>query len=118
MANRISTIAIVSLFIFSATALVAFAGSDAGLEKTKDRISKGVDNIFYGQVEIPDNLDQTKSKGTQLEKCNVKTRSGVERGIARVVGGVWQLATFWYSDPGCVTSSKQAAAGSSSDRTK
>ena len=115
--------AIVMIFIFSAVG--AYAASSAskdinpldkptaqGVEKTKDRASRAMNNILYGPLEGADNIDQTHTKGTQMEKCTTKTRSGVERGIARVVGGVWQLATFWYSDPGCVTSTKPAGASS------
>lgn len=109
MTKKIITLAIVSLFIFSTLGLCADKSTSQPLEKTKDRLSNGVDNIFYGPTEVPNNLDETKSKGTKIERCTEKTRSGVERGIARLVGGVWQVATFWYSDPDAVTSTKSAA---------
>ncbi len=80
------------------------------MEKTKDRASRAMNNILYGPVEVPKNLDETKTKGTAIDRCTTKTKTGVERGIARIVGGVWQLATFWYSDPGCVTSTKGGVA--------
>jgi len=114
MAKRIYILAIISLFVISAGA--AYAENDLNqpvasqpMEKTKDRASRAMNNILYGPMEIPKNIDETKTKGTPIPGCSTKTRSGVERGIARFVGGVWQLATFWYSDPGCVTSTKSTA---------
>lgn len=110
MAKKIMSLVIVSLFIFSS--IGAYAANSSldqptvqPTEKTKDRASRAMNNLLYGPLEVPKNIDQTSTKGTPMDKCNKKTRSGVERGIARVVTGVWQLATFWYSDPGCVTSS-------------
>jgi hypothetical protein len=100
---------IAALFIFST--MGAYAADTAlnqplakPYDKTKDRMSRSMNNIFYGQVEMPDNINNTKTKGEAMDRCTKKTKSGVERGLARVVSGVWQLATFWYSDPGCVTS--------------
>jgi hypothetical protein len=113
MHKKILSLAIVSIFILSA--IGAYAASDIDqptaqpMETTKDRISRGVNNIFYGPAELPKNLNETQTKGTAIDRCSKRTRTGVERGIARFVAGVWQLATFWYSDPGCVTSTKQAS---------
>jgi len=107
--KKVIVITIAALFILSAAGAYA---SDADLkqpiskplESTKDRMSRSMNNIFYGPAEVPGNMNETGTKGAAMERCIPKTKSGVERGIARVVGGVWQLATFWYSDPGCVTS--------------
>jgi len=118
MIKKLICIAIVSVFTFST--LGAYAAQDTlqptaaqPMEKTKDRASRGMNNILVGTVEVPQNIDETKTKGTQMDKCSKKTRSGVERGIARVTTGIWQLATFWYSDPDCVTSSSQSSKTSS-----
>ena len=60
-------------------------------------ISRGLDNIVYGDIEIPDNINETNSKGTvAFKKCTDSTKDDVGRGIARIVGGIWELATFWY----------------------
>ncbi len=108
MTKKIIVIAIVSLFILSAVGAYA-ENYTPPTEKTKDRISSGMNNLLYGPTEIPNNLDQTKSKGTKVEgNWNEKTKTGVERGIARVCTGIWKIATFWYSGPGCATSSAQA----------
>lgn len=109
MTKKIIAIAIVSIFIFSA--IGSYAATDTAqptaqpMEKTKDRLSRGMNNLLYGPTEVPQNIDETKTKGTKIDRCTEHTKSGVERGIARIVGGVWQLATFWYSDPGYETSS-------------
>lgn len=107
--KRALVITIAALFILSAAGVYA---ADTGLkqplvkpyESTKDRMSRSMNNIFYGPAEVPGNMNETGTKGAAIDRCSPKTKGGVERGIARVVGGVWQLATFWYSDPGCVTS--------------
>ena len=118
MSKKIIFTAIVMVFILAASGVQAAMTSKSdsqtavqpldapttpSYESTKDRLSRGMNNILYGPMEMADNLNETKTKGQQMSKCSTKTRSGFERGIARVVGGVWQLATFWYSDPGCVT---------------
>ncbi len=111
MLKKFFILVIVSLFIFSTLGAYAAQGTDQPtvppVEKTKDRLSRGMNNILYSPVEVPANLDETKTKGTALDKCSPKTKTGVERGIARFFAGVWQIATFWYSDPGCVTSTKK-----------
>lgn len=100
---------VAALFILSAVG--AYAAETAlnqplgkPYEKTKDRMSRAMNNIFYGPAEVPDNMTETSTKGEAMDRCIPKTKTGVERGVARLVGGVWQIATFWYSDPGCVTS--------------
>ena len=107
--KKIAVIMIAALFVFSA--IGAYAAETAlnqplakPYDKTKDRMSRAMNNIFYGPTEVPGNLSDTKTKGEAMDRCIPKTKAGVERGIARLVGGVWQIATFWYSDPGCVTS--------------
>jgi hypothetical protein len=116
MYKKIIFLAIVSIFIFSTVGIYAAdltQPTTKTTESTKDRASRAMNNILCGTVEAPDNIDQTKTKGTQVDRCAPRTKSGLERGIVRVVGGLWQLATFWYSDPGCVTSTKGTTAGTS-----
>jgi hypothetical protein len=61
------------------------------------KLSNGLDNIVYGKMEVPDNINETNSKGSRaFSKCTDTTKDDVGRGIARIVGGVWELATFWY----------------------
>ena len=107
MIKKFVLLLVVSLFVFSTVGAYA-ASSDVQptakpMETTKDRASRAMNNIFLGPSEIPDNMAETTTKGVQMERCTTKTKSGVERGIARLFAGVWQLATFWYSDPGPAT---------------
>ncbi|MBN1526229.1 MAG: hypothetical protein JW919_01410 [Candidatus Omnitrophica bacterium] len=101
--KKLFLLAIVSLFILSSIGAYAADTSQPTVpptDTTKDRASRAMNNIFYGPAETPDNMAETNTKGTQMDRCTAKTKTGVERGIARLVGGIWQLATFWYSDPG------------------
>jgi len=117
MTKKILSLAIVILFALSAVS--AYTGKACALDNTKDRASKAMNNMLYGPTEIAKNLNETNSKGTKVEGCTEKTRTGVERGLARLGTGIWQLATFWYSDPGCgePTSTSQASS-SCSETTK
>ena len=112
MIKKSISLLIAALFIFTTIGMCKNLDQPTAkpYESTKDRVSRGMNNLFLGPVEVPKNLDESKTKGTPVEGCSTMTRSGVERGIARIVGGVWQIATFWYSDPGCVTSSSPAPA--------
>jgi len=114
MGKRSLSLLIAALLIFTTIGVCGNLDQPTAkpYESTKDRIGRGMNNLLLGPVETPKNIDETKTKGTKMERCSTKTRSGLERGIARIVGGVWQLATFWYSDPGCVTSSKPAVKAS------
>ena len=97
-------IAAVLFFVSSAAAYAATTPIDEPiskqpLEKTKDRAARAMNNILYGVIEMPNNIDLSKTKGKPIENCTDKTKSGFECGIARLFIGTWQLATFWYSDP-------------------
>ena len=103
MIKNVLILVIVAVFAFSTMALYAESSTQQPtaqpMEKTKDRASRAMNNILYGPVEVAANLTETQTKGTKVDRCSEKTRDGVERGIARMVGGIWQLATFWYSEP-------------------
>jgi hypothetical protein len=95
--KNVIILVIASLFVLSAYAVSTASAEQC--ENTKDRLCRGVNDVFCGPVEIPDNLCQTNSKGVKLDGCNEKTRTGVERGLARIGKGIWTIATFWYSEP-------------------
>ena len=62
-----------------------------------ENLGKGLDNIVYGDLETPDNVNGTNSKGTKaFPECTDMTKDDVHRGIARIVGGLFQVLTFWY----------------------
>ena len=61
------------------------------------KLSKGFNNVVYGIIEIPDNVNETNTKGEKAyPECTDATKDGLGRGIARVFGGLWEIATFWY----------------------
>ena len=90
---------IVALVVISAFIISAFIFSNVSMasqNKPLERLGKGLDNIVYGHVEVPDNINQTNSKGKAIDSCTAKTKDDVGRGIARVVKGIFEIATFWY----------------------
>ena len=81
--------------------IVAFIPSFSAFAISKNEpfknLSTGIDNVTYGTIEVPDSIDETKTKGEKaFSKCTDTTKDDVGRGIARVVGGLWEIATFWY----------------------
>lgn len=103
MMKRLVLVLVALVFVFSTVGAYAEKSpsepTSPPMETTKDRASRAMNNMFYGPSEIPENMVETKTKGTQMERCTTKTKTGVERGIARFFTGAWQLATFWYSEP-------------------
>ncbi|MDP8257924.1 MAG: hypothetical protein P9L90_00665 [Candidatus Aadella gelida] len=86
-------ILLVILTVMSNTCV--FASTNKPLEK----LGTGLDNVVYGDLEVPDNMNETNTKGTPaFSDCTSATNDDVGRGIARFVGGVWQIATFWYPE--------------------
>lgn len=88
------------LMIFSVVS--AYASTNKPLEN----LGSGLNDVVYGNTEIPDDINATKTKGTPAyEKCTQKTNDDVGRGLAKFVGGLWKVATFWYpeSDASCQT---------------
>jgi len=79
---------------------IAFSGvAFASTNKPLKNLSTGLDDIVYGDVEVPDNINETGTKGTPAyPECTAKTNDDIGRGIARFVGGVWRIATFWYPE--------------------
>lgn len=62
-----------------------------------NKLQTGVNNVVYGSIETPDNINATNSKGTKaFSDCTDKTKDDVGRTIVRVVGGAYQMLTFWY----------------------
>ena len=79
--------------------MVCSVSAFASTNKPLERLGSGLNNIAYGEIEIPDSIDETGTKGTPaFPDCTAKTNDDVGRGIARFVGGVWQIATFWYPE--------------------
>ncbi|MFQ5952167.1 MAG: hypothetical protein ACE5JK_02020 [Candidatus Omnitrophota bacterium] len=90
-------------FIFFIIIAIVFCagnvGSFASTNKPLKNLGKGLDDVLYGQLEVPDNVNKTGTKGTPAyPDCTSKTNDDVGRGIARFVGGLWRIATFWYPE--------------------
>ena len=90
-------------FIFFIIVSVLFSivntGAFASTNKPLKNMGQGLDDMFYGVVEIPDNMNETGTKGTPAyDSCTTKTNDDVGRGIARFVGGLWRAITFWYPE--------------------
>ena len=80
-------------------AMVLSVNAFASTNKPLKNIGDGLNDIAYGEIEVPDSIDETHTKGTPAyPDCTSKTNDDVGRGIARFVGGVWKLATFWYPE--------------------
>lgn len=87
------------LSIIVVLTLISGVSVFASTNKPLQNLGKGLDDVFYGDVEVPDNMNETGSKGTPAyPKCTDKTKDDVGRGIARFVGGMWRIATFWYPE--------------------
>jgi len=83
--------------------IVAFIPSLTAFAISKNeplkKLAKGLDNIAYGTIEIPNNINETNTKGkVPYSKCTDTTKDDVGRGIVRIVGGVWEALTFWYPE--------------------
>lgn len=88
--KRVFLLLLAVLFI---TCSLAMASTNKPLEN----LASGLDDIVYGKIEIPDNMNETGTKGTPAyAKTTDKTKDGVGRGIVKCVGGLFKIATFWY----------------------
>ena len=90
--KKLFIVLIVLVMVFNVS---AFASTNKPLQN----LGEGLDNIVYGDVEVPDSINETNTKGTPaFTECTSATNDDVGRGIARFVGGIWQVATFWYPE--------------------
>ena len=95
MKKFFSIFVIVTLLFGVGVSGSSFASENAPLKN----LSKGLDDVFYGDVEIPDNMNETGTKATPAyPQCTDRTKDGVGRGIAKVVGGALRILTFWYPE--------------------
>lgn len=86
---------------FAALMVFCAFGAHASTVKPIEKIGEGLSEMYYGVVEIPDNVNKTNTKGTPVcRDCTYKTNDDVGRGIARFVGGLVRVATFWCPDGG------------------
>ena len=85
---------LIVLIILSIFVLCSVSGYAA--EAKKLRASQGIENVFYGFSEIPDNLKQNNEKA--FPHITAKENDGFGRGVARTIGGLFQLLTPWAND--------------------
>jgi hypothetical protein len=69
--------------------------------KTRDRARRVMDSLLPGPPEMPFIAGTPDPKTTEDAGCVCKKKNDFEKAIVSVVGGVWQVATFWYPDSGC-----------------
>ena len=87
--------------IIAVLLIVTFIPTFSALAISKNepfkKISIGLKNVTYGTIEVPDNINQTGSKGEKsFPECTDDTKDDIGRGITRIIGGLWEIATFWY----------------------
>ncbi len=88
-----------ALLLFVIVAMVFSVNAFASTNKPLQNLGAGLDDIVYGDLEIPNNIDETNTKGTPAyENCTAKTNDGFGRGVTKFVGGLWKVATFWYPE--------------------
>lgn len=93
--KRFLTFLVIATVLFCAVNMSALASTNKPLKN----LGNGLDNMFYGVVETPDNANETGTKGAPAyPDCTSKTNDDFGRGIARFVGGLWRVATFWYPE--------------------
>ena len=90
--KKLFVVMIVLVMLFNVS---AFASTNKPLQN----LGEGLDNVVYGEIEVPDSINETNTKGSPaFSECTASTNDDVGRGIARFVGGVWEIATFWYPE--------------------
>ena len=100
MVRNVISLVTVTTFLFSTLAAGA-ENSNVPTKKTRDRASRVMNSLLPGPPEIPCNTDPSAAVGANSDRCACRTKSRIENGIVSVVGGVWQIATFWCPDTEC-----------------
>jgi hypothetical protein len=87
------------LIILVIFVLVCNVNAFASRNEPLKNLGKGLDDMAYGTIETPDSIDETGTKGAPAyPDCTEKTNDDFGRGVARFVGGIWRIATFWYPE--------------------
>lgn len=90
-------LAIIFAIIMVLTSVSAFASTNKPLE----RLGSGLDEMLGG------NVAPAASSSTAV------TKEDVGKGVARFVGGLWKVATFWYPESDMTTAAVSSAPASS-----
>jgi len=86
------------------TVLVIISFILTPLVYAKSRLEKGVNNIYYSATGGYDNLNTEGCTDKQDEpRLTKQGQKGFGRLISKLIGGTFQVATFWYpeSDSNC-----------------
>lgn len=67
-------------------------------EGARGRASRSMNTALYGPAEPRHSSDRADDAAFAAGACGRRNRTDVEKGIAGMICGVWQLATFWYPD--------------------
>ena len=69
------------------------------LKKTRDRAARAMSSLLYGPAEMPNRICSQVDEDAQTASCDARTRTELEKDIARIIDGAWGLATFWRPAP-------------------
>jgi hypothetical protein len=104
---RKAAVLIILVLCYIALSARAFAeNSNVPSKKTRDRANKVMSTLLPGPPEIAYAMADSGTKTATADSCPCKAGSRLEKGIVSVVGGVWQLATFWCSEGGSAEPAK------------
>ena len=70
-------------------------------EGARGRASRSMNAMLYGPAEAPLSREREKDPLPAAQACGRRNRTDVEKGIAGMITGVWQMATFWCPDSAC-----------------
>lgn len=71
----------------------------APYESVKDRASRSITEMLYGTAEGRGGDPCVNTPEKPEYSCPQKAQGLPEKGITRMINGVWELATFWVQQP-------------------
>jgi len=110
--------AILMAVILISTAVSAFAETTniQPLKKSKDRANRAMNFLLSGPIDAPPSQYESRDRPPSPDSGCQKSARGAEHGIAGLIDGVWQIATFWCSEQECSKTADSASANASSAR--
>lgn len=93
--NRDAAMLTIGLCCVMLAANACAESSNVPTKKARDRANKVMSTLLPGPPEISYAMSNSGTKTTGVNNCPCKANSRLEKGIVSVVGGVWQLVTFW-----------------------
>jgi hypothetical protein len=99
--RKISILAIIGLCSTLFTSDTFSETSNVQCKKARDRANKVMTSLLPGPPEVPSSASNSDARDAGTHDCGCRAAGRIEKGIVDVVGGVWQLATFWCPDSEC-----------------